>query len=106
MEEPRITMTTKNDYKNLLGGDLFEIDVKYSARRFLKRIPVIAITNEELGSPMPLVERNALMSRVTLNEQVSSELIKGTIRAPPVQLCACHLREIVTRYGFYEFNVV
>ncbi|VUZ47661.1 unnamed protein product [Hymenolepis diminuta] len=38
---------------------------------------------------MPSVERAALMSRVkqcTLNEQISSELIKGTIRPPPVSI--------------------
>lgn len=109
MEEPRITMTTKNDYKNLLGGDSFEIDVKHSARRFLKRIHVIATTKEELAWHKHSVERNALMSRVkqyTLNEQISSELIHGSIRPPPNQLCACHLREHFTRYGLYEFNVV
>ncbi|VUZ51798.1 unnamed protein product [Hymenolepis diminuta] len=32
MEEPRITMTIFNDYKNLSGYD-FEFDVKYRARR-------------------------------------------------------------------------
>lgn len=64
-------MTTKNKYENLLGGDCFEIDIKYSARLFLRGIPVIATTNEELGSDMPSVERAALMSMVkqyTLNE--------------------------------------
>ncbi|KAM3180374.1 hypothetical protein ACTXT7_016400 [Hymenolepis weldensis] len=108
MEEPRIMMTTKNDYKNLLGGDCFEIDVKYSARRFLKRIPVIATTNEELGSHMPSIERAALMSRVkqyTLSQQVTSELIQGVIRPPPGQLCACHLRKLFTPYGFYDKTV-
>lgn len=104
MEEPRITMTTKNDYKCLLGGDRFEIDVKYGARRFLQRIPVIATTNEDLGSLLTSVDKAALYSRVKqycLNEQISSELIRGTIPKCPVTLCACHLRQLFMRYGFY-----
>lgn len=105
MEEPRITMTTKNDYKCLLGGDRFEIDVKYGARRFLQRIPVIGTTNEDLGALLTSIDRAALYSRVkqyNLNEQISSELIRGTIAKCPVTLCACHLRELFKRYGFYE----
>ncbi|VDO06316.1 unnamed protein product [Rodentolepis nana] len=85
MEEPRITMTTKNDFKNLLGGDEFEIDVKYGAKRA------------------------ALYSRVkeyNLREQITSELIKGTIPKAPVTLCTCHLRDLFKRYGFYGDNVV
>ncbi|KAM3171139.1 hypothetical protein ACTXT7_017222 [Hymenolepis weldensis] len=57
MEEPRITMTTKNDYKCLLGGDRFEIDVKYGARRFLPRIPVIGTTNEDLGALLTSIDQ-------------------------------------------------
>lgn len=104
MEEPRITMTTKNDYKCLLGGDRFEIDVKYGARRFLQRIPVIATTNEDLGALLTSVDRAALYSRVkqySLNEQITSELIRGTIPKCPVTLCTCHLVELFKRYGFY-----
>nr|CUU98512.1 hypothetical transcript [Hymenolepis microstoma] len=104
MEEPRITMTTKNDYKCLLGGDRFEIDVKYGARRFLQRIPVIATTNEDLGALLTSIDKAALYSRVkqySLNEQISSELIKRTIPKCPVTLCACHPRELFKRYGFY-----
>nr|CDS30831.1 non capsid protein NS 1 [Hymenolepis microstoma] len=104
MEEPRITMTTKNDYKCLFGGDRFEIDVKYGARRFLQRIPVVDTTNEDLGALLALVDRAALYSRVkqyNLNEQISSELISETIEKCPLTLCACHLRELFKRYAFY-----
>ncbi|VDL65088.1 unnamed protein product [Hymenolepis diminuta] len=104
MEEPRITMTTKNDYKCPLGGDRFEIDVKYGAGRFLPRIPVIGTTNEDLSALLTSVDRAALYSRVKqydLNEQISSELIHGTIPKCPVTLCTCHLKELFKRYGFY-----
>lgn len=98
-------MTTKNDYKCLLGGDRFEIDVKYGARRFLQRIPVIATTNEDLGALLTSIDKAALYSRVkeySLHEQISSELIQGTIPKCPVTLCTCHLRELFKRYGFYS----
>lgn len=49
MEEPRITMTTKDDFKLLLGGTDMEIDVKYGAKEWLERIPIIVTTNEGLG---------------------------------------------------------
>ncbi|VDO06318.1 unnamed protein product [Rodentolepis nana] len=90
MEEPRITMTTKNVYKCLLEGDRFEIDVT-------------GTTNEDLGALLTAIDKAALYSRVkqyNLNEQISSELIQGTISKCPVTLCACH-RERFKRYGFY-----
>nr|CDS34279.1 non capsid protein NS 1 [Hymenolepis microstoma]CUU98103.1 non capsid protein NS 1 [Hymenolepis microstoma] len=72
MEEPKITTTTKSAYKCLLGGDRFEIDVNYGARRFLQRIPVVDTTNEDVGALLTSIDRAALYSRVkqyTLNEQ-------------------------------------
>ncbi|VDO06319.1 unnamed protein product [Rodentolepis nana] len=109
MEEPHITMTTKNDFKNLLGGDEFEIDVKYGAKRFLGRLPIIATTIEDLGALLTSVDRAALYSRVKeyqLREQIMSELINGTISKAPVTLCACHLRDLFKRYGFYGDRVL
>nr|CDS30830.1 non capsid protein NS 1 [Hymenolepis microstoma] len=52
IEEPLITIETKNDYKCLLGGERLEIDIKCGARRFLQRVPVIVTTNEDLGSQL------------------------------------------------------
>nr|CUU97699.1 hypothetical transcript [Hymenolepis microstoma] len=104
MEEPRITIGAKNDYKCLLGGDRFEVDVKYGARQFLARMPVIATTNEDLGVLLPPIDQAALYSRVkqyALNEQISSELISGTIPRCSVTLCACHLIELFRKHGFY-----
>ncbi|VUZ44508.1 unnamed protein product [Hymenolepis diminuta] len=100
MEEPKITNATKNDFKALLGGDRFEIDVKYGPKEFLERIPIIATTNEDLGVLIHHIDRNPLYSRVKqyeLREQISSELIQGRIAASPVRLCQCHLLELFKR---------
>ncbi|VUZ41149.1 unnamed protein product [Hymenolepis diminuta] len=101
MEEPRITNPTKNDFKALLGGDRFEIDVRYGAKEFLERVLIIAMTNEDLGVLLHHIVRKALSSRVKqyeLRGQISSELIKGRISACPVRLCQCHLLELFKRY--------
>lgn len=42
-------MTKKDDFKLLLGGTDMEIDVKYGAKEWLERIPIIVNTNEDLG---------------------------------------------------------
>lgn len=55
-------MTTKNDFKNLLGGIGFGIDVKYGAKQFWQRIAIIATMNENLGILLPSAERNAFYS--------------------------------------------
>lgn len=97
MEVPYITMTIKNDYRCLLGGDHFEIDINYSSRRFLAQIPVIKTTNDDLDALLTSLDRAAPYSKVnyySLNEQITSELIKGTIPMSPVTLCVCHLKEL------------
>nr|CDS34276.1 hypothetical protein HmN_000580000 [Hymenolepis microstoma] len=76
----------------------------YGARRYLPRIPVVGTTNEDLGALLTSIDRAALYSRVkqySLNEQITSELIRGTIPKCPITLCACHLQELFKRYGFY-----
>ncbi|VUZ48119.1 unnamed protein product [Hymenolepis diminuta] len=101
MEVPRITYATKNDFKALLGGDRYEIDVKYGPNEFLERITIIATANEDLGVLLQHIDRNALYSRVKqyeLKEQISPELIKGRISACPVRLCHSHLLELFKRY--------
>nr|CDS30832.1 non capsid protein NS 1 [Hymenolepis microstoma] len=64
IEEPLITIETKNDYKCLLGGERLEVDIKCGARRFLQRVPVIVTTNEDLGSQLTSMDKAALYSRV------------------------------------------
>ncbi|VUZ41148.1 unnamed protein product [Hymenolepis diminuta] len=59
MEEPRITNATKNA---LLGGDRFEIGLKYGSKEFLERIPIIAAMNEDLDVPLHHIDRNALLA--------------------------------------------
>ncbi|VUZ38810.1 unnamed protein product [Hymenolepis diminuta] len=102
MEEPRITNVTKNDFKALLDGDYFEIDVKYGPKEFPERIPNIATIKEDLGILLYHINRNGLYLRekqYKLAEQISSELIKGRICANPVRLCQCHLLELLKRYN-------
>ncbi|VUZ43728.1 unnamed protein product [Hymenolepis diminuta] len=59
-------------------------------------------------TPPPELREAALYSRVkeyNLNEQISSEIIQGTIGKCPVTVCACHLRELFKRFGFYGDRV-
>ncbi|KAL5963885.1 hypothetical protein TSMEX_008382 [Taenia solium] len=57
-------MTTKDDFKLLLGGTDMEIEVKYSARRRLERILIILTTNEDLDSRLACADREALRTRI------------------------------------------
>ncbi|OON16964.1 hypothetical protein X801_07205, partial [Opisthorchis viverrini] len=48
MEEPRITQLTVNDFKELLGGNAFDIHVKHQKDERLERLPVLITTNNPL----------------------------------------------------------
>ncbi|KER18711.1 hypothetical protein T265_15874, partial [Opisthorchis viverrini] len=48
MEEPRITQLTVNDFKELLGGNPFDIHVKHQKDERLQRLPVLITTNNNL----------------------------------------------------------
>ncbi|KER18551.1 hypothetical protein T265_15985, partial [Opisthorchis viverrini] len=48
MEEPRITQLTVNDFKELLGGNPFDIHVKHQKDERLERLPVLITTNNPL----------------------------------------------------------
>ncbi|VUZ56641.1 unnamed protein product, partial [Hymenolepis diminuta] len=63
LEEPKINAANVNDMKQLLGGESFEVAVKYKPMQFLHRIPVIITTNEYLGCRIPDVDAAALESR-------------------------------------------
>ncbi|KAM3171138.1 hypothetical protein ACTXT7_017221 [Hymenolepis weldensis] len=49
LEEPKINAANANDMKQLLGGESFEVSVKYKPMQYLTRLPVIVTTNEYLG---------------------------------------------------------
>lgn len=51
-----------NDMKQLLGGESFEVAVKYKPMQYLMRLPVIITTNEYLGCRLPDVDAAALES--------------------------------------------
>lgn len=53
LEEPKINSANVNDMKQLLGGETFEVAVKYKPMQFLKRLPVVTTTNDYLGCRLP-----------------------------------------------------
>lgn len=64
IEELRIAMTTKDDFKPLLGGTDMKIDEKLGTKQWLERIPIIVTTNEDLSSRLACVDREALQTRI------------------------------------------
>lgn len=97
MGEPRITMTTKDDFKLLLGGTDMAIDVKCGARQWLQRILTIVTTNEDIGARLASANREAVRSRAVqynFTYQISSFLAIGSIKELPSHLCTCHLIQL------------
>ncbi len=100
MEEPRITGATVDDFKQLLGGERFEVDVKYLGKEYLERIPVLISTNEQLGIRLHQADHDALMSRIqmfTLDSQIESSTVVGTVQAANKRLCCCHWYKFIQR---------
>lgn len=90
MEEPRITGITVDDFKQLLGGEPFQVDVKYQEKDWLARTPTIITTNEDIGLRLSKLDKDALLSRVfsfRLTKQISSSTINGQITLPNFQIC-------------------
>ncbi|CAI2737808.1 unnamed protein product [Dicrocoelium dendriticum] len=89
MEEPRITLATVNDFKELLGGSPFDIHVKHSPDVTLNRLPVLISTNHSLGAYITSIDAAAIYERChTFHFKVrvgSPELPK-----PRSTLCACY----------------
>ncbi|CAH8601669.1 unnamed protein product [Dicrocoelium dendriticum] len=89
MEEPRITLATVNDFKELLGGSPFDIHVKHSPDVTLSRLPVLISTNHSLGAYITSIDAAAIYERChTFHFKVrvgSPELPK-----PRSTLCACY----------------
>ncbi|CAH8523891.1 unnamed protein product [Dicrocoelium dendriticum] len=63
MDEPRITIQTVNDFKELLGGSPFDIHVKHSPDVTPLRLPVLISTNHSLGTYINSVDAAAIYER-------------------------------------------
>lgn len=63
MEEPRITQITVNDFKELLGGNPFDIHVKHQKDERLERIPVLITTNNALTYYVLDADGKAILER-------------------------------------------
>lgn len=90
MEEPRITGITVDDFKQLLGGESFQVDVKYQEKDWLIRTPTIITTNEDIGLRLSKLDREALLSRIYLfnfKRQIKSDTILGHIPLPSFRIC-------------------
>ncbi|EUB54832.1 Non-capsid protein NS-1 [Echinococcus granulosus] len=88
MEEPRICAANQQDLKQILGGEPFEVSVKYQNPDLLERLPVIVTTNEPLGVRLSDVDAAAIEGRCkiyTLDKQICNANIDGTVPAPPQQ---------------------
>lgn len=97
MEEPRITPITVNDFKELLGGQPFDIHVKHQEDVRLKRIPVLISTNTNICTYISATDANAIKARCYINHfivPVGSDLLP----APPYRLCACHFTKWFTNW--------
>ncbi|GAA32750.2 non-capsid protein NS-1 [Clonorchis sinensis] len=82
MEEPRITQLTVNDFKELLGGNAFDIHVKHQKDERLTRLPVLITTNNDLTYYV-LGEYDIYMTWTTLERlRLRQLLIRNATKLP------------------------
>lgn len=62
-EEPRISQATVDEYKLLLEGAEFEINVKNKDMQLLPRKPIFISTNRDIGYWVPPTDADALQAR-------------------------------------------
>ena len=74
-EEPRIGPSTVDEYKLLLEGSQFEINVKNSDMQLIPRIPIFISTNRDIEYWVPPADGEALQSRC--KTFILTEEIKG-----------------------------
>lgn len=89
MEEPRITPITVNDFKELLGGQPFDIHVKHQEDVRLKRLPVLISTNTNINTYINAVDAAAIKARC-FTYYFKVEIGSKDLPPPPQRLCACH----------------
>lgn len=96
-------MTTKDDFKLLLGSTNMGVDVKYGGRQWSRRISIVVTANEDTGCRLSGQDRDVLLTRViqyNLNYRIISYLVVGSIPKPPTGLCTCDLLELLKKYKF------
>lgn len=101
MEEPRITGITADDFKQLLGGEPFQVDVKYQEKDWLQRTPTIITTNEDIGLRLSKLDRDAMYSRIfhfNFCKQISSNAVDGSIPAPLYKICPFAWFNFINKY--------
>lgn len=64
MEEPRITSVTVNHFKDLLGGLPLDIHLKHQGYVRLEKIPVLILTNYNLGTYINSTDRCAMYKKI------------------------------------------
>lgn len=100
MEEPKITPLTVNDFKELLGGNPFDIHVKHQRDVRLPRMPVLSTTNNDLTQYLSGRDIEAIKERCityTFDEKVGGEKLPR----PPCHLCTCHFANWYKKYYHY-----
>lgn len=105
MEEPRITQLTVNDFKELLGGNPFDIHVKHEPDYRLNRIPVLITTNNPLTTYCNSLDSDAIMKRVLLYK-FTIPVGSAILPEPPIQMCTCHFANwfINWKYSYYSLR--
>ncbi|CAI2737798.1 unnamed protein product [Dicrocoelium dendriticum] len=89
MEEPRITINTVNDFKELLGGNPFDIHVKHSPDVTVKRLSVLISTNHSLGAYITSIDAAAIYERCH-TFQFKFRVGTPELPKPRSTLCACY----------------
>lgn len=90
MEEPRIIPMTVNSFKQLLGGEEFDIEKKYSDDVRLHRLPVLISSNHELNQFILSVDADAIYARTFQFRFIKR--LGVDYDEPPEQLCSCHFK--------------
>ncbi|CAI2737806.1 unnamed protein product [Dicrocoelium dendriticum] len=101
MEEPRITIATVNDFKELLGGSPFDIHVKHSTDVTLNRLPSsrrISRTAETTEHSLCLLLL-VLVWQVVENESLSIRRMRTMAREKQDQSTAKRIRLLRPRYN-------
>ena len=110
MEEPRITMSTVDNFKQLLGGEVMEIQVKHKDAQPLQRIPIFVSTNTPIGFWLSNSDQLALASRTItycLDKQIKhkcdNENLQSGISQPPGNINSYDLYDLIINnyYGGY-----
>jgi len=96
-EEPKISPTTVDDFKLLLGGEEMEISVKNQDHELLPRIPIFITTNNVLTQWVGQQDATALDNRVIYIE-FKKEINGQEISNPPDTVKHRHIKYLARKY--------